>query len=133
MITAKPLLGQFDQAFQFIQEFTGFFTPGIVVLFILGLFWKRTTAKAALAAALGSFIMSWGFKVIWLALPFMDRVGIVFIACTALAVVISLMSKQKEHVEIVDIKEIDFSTSKSFNMATIATVLILIAFYWTWW
>ena len=37
LLTAKPLLGEFDQAFQFIQEFTGFFTPGIVVLFLLGM------------------------------------------------------------------------------------------------
>ena len=40
MITAKPLLGSFDQAFQYIQEFTGFFTPGIVVIFLLGMFWS---------------------------------------------------------------------------------------------
>ncbi|MCP4045147.1 MAG: sodium/solute symporter [Gammaproteobacteria bacterium] len=133
MITAQPLLGQFDQAFQYIQEFTGFFTPGIVVLFLLGLFWKRTTAGAALTAAVGSFALSWSAKVFWPELPFMDRVGLVFLACTALAVIISLMSKQRQHPEAVDIKEIDFSTSTSFNMAAVATVLILIAFYTTWW
>jgi len=133
MITAKPLLGQFDQAFQYIQEFTGFFTPGIVVLFLLGLFWKRTTATAALTAAVSSFALSWAGKVFWPELPFMDRVGLVFLACTALAVIISLMSKQRQHPEVVDVKEIDFSTSSSFNMAAVATVLILIALYTTWW
>ncbi len=45
---AKPLLGQLDQAFQYIQEFTGFFTPGIVVIFLLGFFWKKATATSAL-------------------------------------------------------------------------------------
>ena len=40
ILTARPLLGSFDQAFQYIQEYTGFFTPGIVVIFLLGLFWK---------------------------------------------------------------------------------------------
>ncbi len=133
MITAKPLLGQFDQAFQYIQEFTGFFTPGIVVLFLLGLFWKRTTAVAALTAAVSSFVLSWAGKVFWPELPFMDRVGLVFLACTALAVVISLMGKQRQHPEAVDVKDIDFSTSSSFNMAAVATILILIALYTTWW
>jgi SSS family solute:Na+ symporter len=43
LLAARPLLGGSDQAFQFIQEFTGFFTPGITVIFLLGLFWKRAT------------------------------------------------------------------------------------------
>ncbi|MGQ7520300.1 sodium:solute symporter family transporter, partial [Streptococcus suis] len=34
VLTARPLLGGFDQGFQYIQEFTGFFTPGIVVIFL---------------------------------------------------------------------------------------------------
>ena len=54
VIVAEPLLGKFDQAFQYIQEFTGFFTPGIVVIFVMGMFWKRTTSNAALTAAIGS-------------------------------------------------------------------------------
>ena len=48
MISARPLLGSFDQAFQYIQEFTGFFTPGIVVIFLLGMFWKSTTSQNTL-------------------------------------------------------------------------------------
>jgi SSS family solute:Na+ symporter len=61
MICAKPLLGNFDQAFQFIQEFTGFFTPGIVVIFLLGMFWKKMNATGAIAAALGSAVLSFVF------------------------------------------------------------------------
>jgi SSS family solute:Na+ symporter len=133
MVTARPLLGQFDQAFQYVQEFTGFFTPGIVVLFLLGLFWKRATAKGALAAALGSFILSAAFWMWWPQLPFMDRVGIVFLACTVIAVAVSLADRQTTHPETVDIKDIDFTTSRSFNAATVATVLVLTALYATWW
>ena len=58
IVTARPLLGSFDQAFQYIQEYTGFFTPGIVVIFLLGLFWKRATEAGALAATVGSFALS---------------------------------------------------------------------------
>lgn len=133
MVTAQPLLGKFDQAFQYIQEFTGFFTPGIVVLFLLGLFWKGATAKGALAAALGSFVLSGAFWMWWPELPFMDRVGIVFLLCTALAVGISLISKNSQHAQTVDLNEFNFSTSRSFNFAALATVLIVTAFYATWW
>ncbi|MDM3870058.1 sodium/sugar symporter [Porticoccus sp. W117] len=133
MIIAKPLLGNFSQAFQFIQEFTGFFTPGIVVLFLLGMFWKKTTATAALTAAVGSFVLSLLGKLFWPELPFMDRVGLVFLACTVLAVVISLQSRQEVKGETVNVGEVNFSTSNGFNIATVGVVLILSALYATWW
>ncbi|MEL0047751.1 MAG: sodium/solute symporter, partial [Gammaproteobacteria bacterium] len=74
MITARPLLGNFDQAFQYIQEFTGFFTPGIVVIFMLGIFYAKTTATAALTAAIASAVLSFLFSVFAPELPFIDRV-----------------------------------------------------------
>lgn len=133
VITARPLLGELDQAFQYIQEFTGFFTPGIVVLFLLGMFWRKTTAKGALAAAIGSAVLSLAFKVLFPELPFMDRVGYVFIACLVLAAAVSLMDKKEDHPDAIDTNEIDFSTSKSYNIATIAVICILTAFYVAWW
>jgi SSS family solute:Na+ symporter len=133
MITAKPLLGQFDQAFQYIQEFTGFFTPGIVVLFMLGMFWSRTTATAGLWAAVGSAVLSLALKIWWPALPFMDRVGLVFLLCLLLAVVISLIENKGRHPNAVDVGNVNFDTSTGFNVAGIAVTLILIALYATWW
>lgn len=62
LLVAQPLLGQFDQAFQYIQEFTGFFTPGIVVIFLLGLFWNKSTANGALVATIGSALISFVLK-----------------------------------------------------------------------
>ena len=91
IVSARPLLGSFDQAFQYIQEFTGFFTPGICVIFLLGMFWERTTAAGALVAAIASAVLSLVLKFAWPSLPFMDRVGIVFLACFAIAVAISLL------------------------------------------
>src|SRR5690606_21284396 len=70
ILAARPLLGSFDQAFQYIQEYTGFFTPGIVVIFVLGLFWKRANQAGALAAAIGSFVLSVVLKLAWPSLPF---------------------------------------------------------------
>lgn len=133
MFTATPLLGSFDQAFQYIQEFTGFFTPGIVVIFLLGIFWKKATASGALAAAIGSAVLSFAFKQMMPELPFIDRVGLVFVLCVVLAVVFSLMGGNKEQKGAVDLGDINFATTRGFNFAAFLVVLILAALYGTWW
>ena len=133
MICAKPLLGNFDQAFQYIQEFTGFFTPGIVVIFLLGMFWKKTTAMAALAAAIGSAVLSFAFKMLLPTLPFIDRVGLVFLLCTAIAIVISMAQGNRVQEKSIELADINFSTSQGFNVAAFAVALILAALYATWW
>ncbi|MCF1427287.1 MAG: sodium/sugar symporter [Shewanella sp.] len=133
LFTAKPLLGNFEQAFQYIQEFTGFFTPGIVVLFLLGMFWKKTTANGGLAAALGSALLSFGFKLFWPELPFMDRVGLVFLLCAALAVAVSLMEQNKVQVKAIELADVDFTSSRGYNLAGFTVALILIVYYTTWW
>jgi len=133
MIVAEPLLGQMDQAFQYIQEFTGFFTPGIVAIFLLGFFWKRATATSALAAAISSAVLSILFKVFWPELPFMDRIGAVFLLCIAIAVIITLLTGSRVQPNAIDLDDIDFSTSGSFNMLAIGVCLILIALYASWW
>ena len=133
MVVAKPLLGNFDQAFQYIQEFTGFFTPGICALFVLGMFWKQTTANGGLLAALGSFVLSILFRQFWPELPFIDRVGLIFLLCVVLAVVVSLVEKKGVHKNAVELGDVDFSTSKGFNIASVAVVFLLIAFYGAWW
>jgi SSS family solute:Na+ symporter len=133
LLTARPLLEQFEQAFQYIQEFTGLFTPGIVVIFITGMFWKRTTSLGALAAAIGSAVFSLAFKYLCPQLPFMDRIGWVFLICLGLTILLSLMDKPSEHDSSVSLQEIDFSTNRSFNLSAIGCVIILVFFYVNWW
>jgi SSS family solute:Na+ symporter len=133
LFTAKPLLGDFDQAFQYIQEFTGFFTPGIVVLFFMGMFWKKTTADAALLAAVGSAVFSFLFYQFWPALPFMDRVGLVFLLCLGLAIVVSLLQGNKNQTGAVELNDISFGTSKGFSLSLALVVLVLVVFYSVWW
>jgi SSS family solute:Na+ symporter len=151
MVAAKPLLGSFDQAFQFIQDFTGFFTPGICVIFLLGMFWKRATQAGALTAAIGSVVLSAVFYNHWPhvpvmedlsktpflmglgAIPFMNRVGYVFLMCLVLAIVVSLLGKSRPERSTIDAVNVDYSTSASFNVASAAVVAILVALYVTWW
>jgi len=132
MVAAKPLLGNFEQAFQYIQEFTGFFTPGIVAIFMLGLFWARTTATAALIAAIASAALSLYFKLAWPELPFMDRVGLVFLLCVAIGVMWSLARPQSQ-AGFVDPAGVSFSTTQGFNLSAVLVTLILVFFYTVWW
>ena len=132
-VVARPLLGNFDQAFQYIQEFTGFFTPGIVAIFLLAIFWKNTTANGALAAAIGSAVFSIVAKVYWPSLPFIDRVGLAFILCVLLGMIVSRLQGTGAHPDAIRYNEVDTSTTAGFNWASGAIVLILTGLYATWW
>jgi len=133
MIVARPLLGNFDQAFQYIQEFTGFFTPGVCALFLMGIFWKRTTANGALGIAIGSAVFSLIFKFAWPELPFIDRVGWVFVLCIVTGVVISLIQGAEEHPDAIEYKDVNTATTSGFNWAALGIVLMLGALYVAWW
>ena len=114
------------------QEFTGFFTPGITVIFLLGLFWKRANEAGAIAAAAGSVLLSYAFKT-WLPqLPFMDRMGWVFLITLALAVLVSLVTRARAEANRIDTR-VEYATSAGFNLAALAVLGILAALYATWW
>jgi solute:Na+ symporter, SSS family len=119
-IIISPFLGIDKKGgFQFIQEYTGFVSPGIFAMFLLGFFWKKTTANAALFAMIGGFAMSIFLKFLpgsvdlsslydlGLAvpnaegiyeIPFLDRMGIVFAVCVVGMIIISLVAPTKTHV-----------------------------------
>lgn len=135
-VIAQPLLGRFDQAFQYIQEFTGFFTPGIVTIFLLGMFFQRITALAALASAIGSAVFSFTLYIAWPSLPFMDRVGVVFLLCVATAISVSAVSRSPLSDQVrraTTGADVDYSTTVGFNIASIGVLAILVALYLTWW
>ena len=98
-----PLLGGIDQAFQFIQEYTGIVSPGILAVFILGLFWKKTTNKAAIWGALSSIPIAMFLKVgskgwvngtsleaFFPDLPWMDQMGLTAILTMAVIAIVSI-------------------------------------------
>ncbi|MEO0996541.1 MAG: sodium/sugar symporter [Pseudomonadota bacterium] len=132
VLVARPLLGSFPQAFQYIQEFTGFFTPGICAIFILGVFWKGATANGALLAALSSFALSLAGKLALPAVPFMDRVLYVFFACCALIVVVALLERRQQP-NAVDLSDVSFSTSTGYWIGSTVVVAGLVALYGVFW
>jgi solute:Na+ symporter, SSS family len=141
MLTARPLLGSLDQAFQYIQEFSGFVTPGITVIFLLGLFWPRATEAGALVGAIASVVLSlvfwfpadWGGVAALNAVPFMNRMMIVFFVSLALAVVVSLARPAPAENNRITLESVSFATTRSFNTAGVIVIAILIALYATWW
>jgi SSS family solute:Na+ symporter len=133
VIVARPLLGNLPSAFQYIQEFTGFFTPGIVAIFLLAFFWKRTTANGALVAAVGSFAFSLVGKFFWTSLPFMDRMGFAFVVALLLGMLVSQLEGEGDHPKAVDYATVDTSTSTGFNWATLVIILMLTGLYAAWW
>ncbi|MFZ1704553.1 MAG: sodium/sugar symporter [Saprospiraceae bacterium] len=125
MIVA-PSLGTLDQAFQFIQEFTGFISPGVLAIFLLGMFWKKTSTNAAFVAVLISIPLSAAFKFLLPNLPFMDRMGICFLIIVAIMVFISFVNnKDKNDAKAIYFEKGLFTTSKTFNiMALIITIMV---------
>jgi SSS family solute:Na+ symporter len=133
VLSAKPLLGKFDQAFQYIQDFTGYFTPGVTVIFLLGLFWKRANQAGALAAAIGSVVLSLLSDLLFPATPFMNRVGWVFLASLVLAVVVSLLSPPAVAKNRIRTDDVIFNTSTSFNFGAAVVVALLVGLYAVFW
>jgi SSS family solute:Na+ symporter len=129
-----PALGQLDQAFQFIQEYTGFISPGVFAIFFFGVFWKKTTSNAALiGAGLSiplSVVLKWGFPL----LPFLDRMGVVFLVIAGLMIVVSLLEgKGKDHPNSIEISRDLFKTSTAFKIGAFIITGITAALYIVFW
>ncbi len=104
-IAVKPLLGGLDQAFQYIQEYSGFIYPGIVIVFGLGLLWKRASAKAAVWTALLTIPLGVLFKIFLGDVPFQFRAGYIFIILVTFFIVMSLIDKKFISCELPEQKD----------------------------
>mgnify|MGYP003292092492 FL=1 len=104
-IAVKPLLGGLDQAFQYIQEYSGFIYPGIIVVFGLGLLWKRASSKAAVWTAIATIPMGILFKLCLPEVAFQLRAGYVFMILVTMFILISLIDKKFVACETPDQKD----------------------------
>lgn len=132
-VIIAPLLRNLDQAFQFIQDFTGYVTPGIVAIFLAGMFWKRATSNSALIAAILTIPLSLGFDLIFPEMAFMDRVGITFIILVLVVVSISLLERKGVSDKAVEIEKSLFKTGPVFNISAISIMAILAIIYALFW
>lgn len=126
-----PMLTGLDQAFQYIQEFTGFVSPGALAIFLAGFFYPRATSRGALAAALGSFVFSTVLKIGCPSLPWMDRMGIVFLLCCLLIILLGNPHQADKHAYVYERSL--FRTSKFFNISALIIMAVLVMIYSIWW
>jgi len=130
-ILISPFLGIDKKGgFQYIQDYTGFVSPGVFAIFLLGFFWKRATAKAALTAIISGFVFSVIFKFYFTDMPFLDRMGWVFVICVGLMVAISLLDpKSKNSTDKLDVHPSMFKTHTGFAVGALIITGILAALY----
>ncbi|TKC06682.1 sodium/solute symporter [Pedobacter polaris] len=136
-----PALKSLDQAYQFIQEYVGFISPGVLAIFLLGFFWKRTTAAAAMVGALITIPLSTVLKFlpVWTNgafpdLPFFNRMEIDFVVIVLLMVGISLMKPQTlTNEQAIEVDTSMFKISTSFAIGAIIIMGILTALYTIFW
>ncbi|HCN82448.1 MAG TPA: sodium transporter, partial [Sphingobacteriaceae bacterium] len=120
-----------------IQEYVGFISPGVLSIFLLGFFWKRATSAAALTSAILTIPLSTVLKFLpdWTNgafpdIPFMNRMGFVFIFLMILMGVMSLADrKSKDNPRVVIIDTSMFRCSPGFIVGSTVIIGILVALY----
>lgn len=155
-VIIAPLLGIDKKGgFQYIQEYTGFVSPGIFAMFILGFFWKKTTSNAALFATIGGFAFSLFFKFIpgimdlsfleqfgfakanaegIYEIPFLDRMGFVFMICILGMVIISLFETSRGvKTNGLEIDSKMFKMNPGFAVGALLIFGVLAALYTIFW
>ena len=133
-IGVAPQLQKLEQGFQFIQEFTGLISPGVVAIFLLGFFWKRATSNAAFVAALLTIPLGILFKRMIPEMPFLNQMGYVFLILVGLMVAISLADpKSKDNPKGMEVDTDSFRTSNAFAAGSLLIIGILAALYIVFW
>ncbi|MBK7336861.1 MAG: sodium/sugar symporter [Saprospirales bacterium] len=133
-VIVAPALSNFGQVFQYIQDFTGLISPGVVAIFILGFFWKRATGYAALAAAIATIPTGLILEQVFVGMPFMNRMGYTFLILVGLMIVVSLLDKKgQKHVHSIEFNTSDFKTETPFTIGMLIVLGILAALYVVFW
>jgi SSS family solute:Na+ symporter len=136
-----PALRSLDQAYQFIQEYVGFVSPGVLAIFLLGFFWKKTTSAAALTGALITIPTSTILKFLpnWTNnafpnYPFLDRMTITFFFIVVMMVIISITKPSKQNnADAIEVNTSMFKVSNGFIVASVIITGILAALYTVFW
>ncbi len=133
-LIVSPLLANFGQAFEYIQVYTGYISPGILSIFLLGFFWKKATANGALTAAILSIILSAIIANLYPDLPFLNRMGVVFWICSLVHIIISLIEgKGKDQENAFEVKKEWFKVDKTFAIGALVVCTIFVIIYTIFW
>ncbi|WP_226390276.1 sodium/sugar symporter [Penaeicola halotolerans] len=138
-----PQLKNLGQVFQYIQEYTGVVSPGILAVFMMGLFWKRTTNNAAIWGVLLSIPIALYFKVapngwsdsaLFVTIPFMHQMMITWVLSMIVMMIISqIEGKGQDHEKGIVITKSLFATSPTFNISSFIIMIVLVVLYGIFW
>ncbi len=137
-----PQLGSLGQVFQFIQEYTGVVSPGILAVFLMGLFYKKSTNNAAIWGAILSIPIAMYLKVapkgwsnasIFIDLPFMNQMMVTCIATLLIIAGISYLEGNKIDSKGINLSKKLFATSPTFNIAAFSILMITSFLYAIFW
>ena len=135
-VLIAPMLAGLDQAFQYIQEYTGMVSPGILAVFLLGLFWKKTTNNAAIWGVLASLAIALFFKFVPIPgmEPWMHQMGMTFILTAIVIMIISYIEgKGVNNPKGIPLTKEMFKTSPAFNIGSFVVMIILVVLYSIFW
>ena len=133
VIAAQPFLGGFESAFQTVQEYTGFIAPGVVAVFLLGMFFPKTNSTGAFTALIVSVVVSLVFKFAMPEFSFVNRIWVVFLLCMVTALIASSASTAPAKERLLALGDVNFKTSSSFNLWTVIVGVALVALYAIFW
>lgn len=133
VFAAQPFLGGFESAFQTVQEYTGFIAPGVVAVFLMGMFFQRANSTGAFAALFISVAVSLVFYFAFPDFSFVIRIWVVFLLCMLAGIGLSLITAAPREEQIVRIGDVQMGTTRGFNLSSFAIVVILIALYAVFW
>lgn len=133
-VLLSPLLKSIPQMFQYIQEYTGVVSPGILGVFLMGLFWKKTTTKAAIIGVLSSIVVALLLKTSFVDLPFMDQMFYTLIITIVIIMGVSLTTSDvDDDPKALTLTAKLFKTDSVFNVASYAILIILVVLYTVFW
>ncbi|MBN2423498.1 MAG: sodium/sugar symporter [Calditrichaceae bacterium] len=129
-----PLLGNIPQMFVYIQEYTGLVSPGILAVFLLGLFWKKTNNTGAIVGVVSSIIVAFLLKLPGINLPWMDQMLYTLLISIAVIAGVSLTtSENDDDSKAIKLTSETFKTDKVFNISAYAILIILAVLYAVFW
>ena len=133
-VIVAPLLGNIPQMFQYIQQYTGLVSPGILAVFLMGLFWKKATNKAAIVGILSSFFIAFALKTPAIDMPWMDQMLYTLLLTMVVIAGVSLTSSNDvDDPKGIPLTAETFKTGKTFNISAYVIMIILVVLYAVFW
>ena len=129
-----PFLGNIPQMFQYIQEYTGLVSPGVLAVFLMGLFWKKSTSTGAIIGVIASILVALLLKIPAVDLPWMDQMFYTTLITMAIIAGVSMtFSKDDDSPKGISTTAVTFNTSAVFNIGAYTIIIILAILYTVFW